>query len=82
MVEGVQLQTECMKRSFKNFRNCLAWQDLMKIDRERARDIRVTIVEGMQLLGSFDVRLREYAANKLHKQGVHLVKVNPAPTQS
>jgi len=54
----------------------------MKIDRERARDIRVTIVEGMQLLGSFDVRLREYAANKLHKQGVHLVKVNPAPTQS
>ncbi len=81
-MEGMQLLRECMKRSFKNFRNCLAWQDLMKIDRERARDIRVTIVEGMQLLGSFDVRLREYAANKLHKQGVHLVKVNPAPTQS
>ena len=55
----------------------LTWQDLMRIDSERARDIRVTIVEGMQLLGSFDVRLREYAADKLHKQGVQLVKVCP-----
>ena len=51
----------------------------MKIDSERAREIRVTIVEGMQLLGSFDVRLREYAANKLQKQGVQLVKVIPRP---
>ena len=47
----------------------------MRIDSERARDIRVTIVEGMELLGSFDTRLREYAADKLHKQGVHLIKV-------
>ena len=45
------------------------------MDSTRARDIRVTIVEGMQLLGSFDARLREYAATKLHKQGVSLVKV-------
>ncbi len=49
----------------------------MRIDSERARDIRVTIVEGLQLLGNFDARLREYAADKLHKQGVHLVKVIP-----
>ncbi len=56
-------------------RECLAWQDLMRIDSERARDIRVTIVEGLQLLGNFDARLREYAADKLHKQGVNLVKV-------
>ena len=27
------------------------------------------------MLGTFDAPLREYAANKLHKQGVHLVKV-------
>ena len=58
-------------------RMALTWQDLMRIDSERARDIRVTIVEGMELLGSFDVRLREYAADKLHKQGVHLIKVTP-----
>ena len=55
----------------------LTWQDLMRIDSERARDIRVTIVEGLQLLGNFDARLREYAADKLHKQGVNLVKVPP-----
>ena len=48
------------------------------MDSTRARDIRVTIVEGMQLLGSFDARLREYAATKLHKQGVSLVKVSAA----
>ena len=46
----------------------------MRIDSERAREIQITVVEGFQLLGSFDVRLREYAAQKLHKQGVHLVK--------
>lgn len=50
-------------------------QDLMRIDSTRARDFRLTIVEGMQILGSFDVRLREYAAKKLHNQGVSLVKV-------
>lgn len=47
----------------------------MRIDAERARDIRITLVEGAQLLGSFDGRLREYAARKLHNQGIHLVKV-------
>jgi hypothetical protein len=50
-------------------------QDLMRIDAERARMVRITLVEGMQLLGTFDVRLREYAARKLHNQGVNLVKV-------
>ena len=63
----------------------LCKQDLMRIDAERARDIRITLVEGLQLPGSFDVRLHEYAARKLHKQGVYLVKVSraaPAPTQS
>ena len=53
----------------------------MRIDAERARDIRITLVEGLQLLGSFDVRLREYAARKLHQQGVHLVKVAAPPSQ-
>lgn len=48
----------------------------MRIDAERARDIRITLVEGAQLLGTFDVRLREYAARKLHKEGVHLLKVS------
>ncbi|KAK9842472.1 hypothetical protein WJX81_001619 [Elliptochloris bilobata] len=47
--------------------------DLMKIDPDRARDVRVTLVEAMQLLGSFDSRLREYAARTLHRQGIHLV---------
>lgn len=51
----------------------LARQDLMKIDPDRARDVRVTLVEAMQVLGSFDARLREYAARTLHRQGIHLV---------
>lgn len=50
-----------------------AVQDLMKIDPDRARDVRVTLVEAMQVLGSFDARLREYAARTLHRQGIHLV---------
>ena len=54
-------------------------QDLMRIDSARAREIQITLVEGFQLLGSFDVRLREYAAQKLHKQGVHLVKARALP---
>ena len=45
----------------------------MRIDPDRARDVRVTLVEAMQLLGSFDARLREYAARTLHRQGIHLV---------
>lgn len=33
---------------------------------------RVVVVEASQLLGSFDRRLRQYAANKLIKAGVSL----------
>lgn len=33
-------------------------------------------MEASELLGSFDGRLREYAARKLQKQGVTLIKVN------
>ena len=36
---------------------------------------RVTLVEANEVLGTFDVRLREYAAKKLHKAGVHLMQV-------
>lgn len=43
-------------------------QDLMRCDPDRARDVRVTLVEAMQLLSSFDSRLREYAARSLHQQ--------------
>jgi NADH:ubiquinone reductase (non-electrogenic) len=32
------------------------------------------LIEANELLGSFDARLREYAARKLVKEGVHLVK--------
>lgn len=49
-------------------------QDLMRIDPNRARDVRVTLVEAMQLLGSFDARLREYAARTLHRQGIRLMQ--------
>eukprot|EP00884_Botryococcus_braunii_P021353 jgi/Botrbrau1/7901/Bobra.9_2s0074.1 len=48
--------------------------DLRRIDGERARDMRVTLVEANELLSSFDTRLREYATRKLHQAGVHLVK--------
>jgi NADH:ubiquinone reductase (non-electrogenic) len=34
-------------------------RDLHKIDPDRARDMRVTLVEANELLGSFDSRLRE-----------------------
>ncbi len=37
---------------------------------------RVTLIEAQQVLGTFDAPLREYAANKLNKQGVHLMKVS------
>lgn len=36
---------------------------------------RVTLIEAQQVLGTFDAPLREYAANKLNNQGVHLMKV-------
>jgi len=39
-------------------------------------DGRVTLIEAQQVLGTFDAPLREYAANKLNKQGVHLIKVS------
>ena len=54
----------------------------MRIDSERAREIQITLVEGFQLLGSFDVRLREYAARSLHKQGVHLIKARACTAQA
>lgn len=49
-------------------------RDLRKIDPTRARDMRVTIIEANELLGSFDASLREYTARKLTKEGVQLVK--------
>lgn len=49
-------------------------RDLSKIDPNRARDVRITLIEADQLLGSFDTKLREYAALKLTRAGVHLVK--------
>ncbi|GIL54148.1 hypothetical protein Vafri_9702 [Volvox africanus] len=41
---------------------------------ERARGMRVTLVEARELLGSFDASLREYAARKLIRRGVVLKK--------
>ncbi|KAL4857936.1 Internal alternative NAD(P)H-ubiquinone oxidoreductase A2 [Chlorella vulgaris] len=49
-------------------------KDLRKIDPGRARDMRITIVEANELLGSFDTRLREYTARKLVKEGVQLIR--------
>lgn len=34
----------------------------------------MTLIEGKEILGSFDASLREYAARKLIKQGVQLRK--------
>lgn len=33
------------------------------------------MIEAQQVLGTFDAPLREYAANKLSKQGLRIVKV-------
>lgn len=49
-------------------------RDLYKIDPNRARDMRITLIEADQLLASFDPSLREFAARKLTRAGVHLVK--------
>ena len=49
-------------------------RDLARIDPARAREMTVTLIEANELLGSFDARLREYAARKLAKQGVQLVR--------
>ena len=37
---------------------------------------RVTLVEAAEILGSFDSRMREYAAGRLHKQGVELIQAS------
>ena len=34
--------------------------------------MRITLIEARELLGTFDVHLREYAAGKLMRQGVDL----------
>ncbi|PSC72864.1 internal alternative NAD(P)H-ubiquinone oxidoreductase mitochondrial-like [Micractinium conductrix] len=49
-------------------------RDLRKIDPGRARDMRITLIEANELLGSFDTSLREYTARKLTQEGVQLVK--------
>ncbi|KAL3148596.1 hypothetical protein ABBQ38_014024 [Trebouxia sp. C0009 RCD-2024] len=49
-------------------------KDLRRLDNGRASEMRVTLIEAQQLLGTFDAPLREYAANKLNRQGVHLLK--------
>jgi NADH:ubiquinone reductase (non-electrogenic) len=49
-------------------------RDLQRIDPDRGRDVRITLIEANELLGSFDARLREYAVGKLVKEGVHLLK--------
>ena len=35
---------------------------------------QITLVEATEVLGSFDVRLREYTVRKLTKSGIHLLK--------
>ena len=49
-------------------------QDLRKLYPERARAMRVTLIEAREVLGSFDRSLREYAAQKLIQRGVELRK--------
>lgn len=49
-------------------------RDLKRMYPERARSMRVTLIEAKELLGSFDGALREYAARKLTRQGVILRK--------
>lgn len=49
--------------------------DIKRLYPDVARDTRVTLIEGRDILGSFDVTLREYAARHLTRQGVKLVKV-------
>ncbi|KAG2447458.1 hypothetical protein HYH02_007781 [Chlamydomonas schloesseri] len=48
--------------------------ELMRMYPERAKAMRVTLVEARELLGSFDASLREYAARKLIRRGVVLRK--------
>jgi NADH dehydrogenase FAD-containing subunit len=56
----------------------LVGTDIKRLYPDLARDIRVTLVEARDILGNFDVRLREYAARHLTRQGVKLVKVGKA----
>jgi NADH:ubiquinone reductase (non-electrogenic) len=49
--------------------------DMRRLYPDLARDTRVTLVEGRDILGSFDVSLREYAARHLTRIGVRLHKV-------
>ena len=49
--------------------------DMRRLYPDMARDARVTLVEGRDILGSFDIKLREYAAQHLTKNGVKLQKV-------
>jgi len=49
-------------------------QDLKNLYPERARSMRVTLIEAKEVLGSFDASLREYAARKLIRRGVQLRK--------
>lgn len=47
-------------------------QDLSRLRPELAGDMRITLVEANEILGSFAASLREYAAGRLMKQGVLL----------
>uniref|UniRef100_A0A383VNM9 NADH:ubiquinone reductase (non-electrogenic) n=1 Tax=Tetradesmus obliquus TaxID=3088 RepID=A0A383VNM9_TETOB len=49
-------------------------RDLKHVYPDRAKAMRVTVVEAKELLGTFDGSLREYAARKLVAQGVKLRK--------
>ncbi|GAX77756.1 hypothetical protein CEUSTIGMA_g5199.t1 [Chlamydomonas eustigma] len=49
-------------------------EDLKRLYPERAKAMRVTLIEAKEVLGSFDASLREYAASKLTKRGVVLLK--------
>eukprot|EP01025_Chloroclados_australasicus_P010990 TRINITY_DN14731_c0_g1_i1.p1 TRINITY_DN14731_c0_g1~~TRINITY_DN14731_c0_g1_i1.p1 ORF type:complete len:536 (-),score=64.97 TRINITY_DN14731_c0_g1_i1:675-2282(-) len=52
----------------------LITQDLTKKAPARAQDLRVTLIEAAELLGTFDKPLREYAARRLTRLGVRLVQ--------
>lgn len=49
-------------------------QDLKRLYPDRARAMKITIIEALQILGPFNPELREYAARKLTKQGVIIRK--------
>ncbi|CUG05974.1 NADH dehydrogenase, putative [Bodo saltans] len=49
-------------------------QDIPKIDPALLKYCKVTLVEAGEILGSFDLTLRNYGAKKLTKMGVHLRK--------